>query len=171
MAVNYCIFGSNFFSRLRRAKFLILFGPLFTQIFRIWRHKNIAKIMHVTFCIYPWQFLGLGKNARDTTRDIFWKLVKMPVTLPWRYPWHFWKNLPVTFFFCPWHIFQKCPWHEKYARDNSQKVPMSRAKKCHVEKNKHCPDKESTVKISKRLVQWNVFENLKHGPISQLIHK
>ena len=35
MAVNYCIFGSNFFSRLRRAKFLILFGPLFTQNFRI----------------------------------------------------------------------------------------------------------------------------------------
>ena len=57
------------------------------------------------------------------TRDNFWKC-----------PWHFFKSrhLPVTL---ARDIFEKNnPWHFALARDNSQKMQMSRAKRCHVDK-------------------------------------
>ena len=83
---------------------------------------SIEILLELFFC--PWQFLKMpvtflqkSSVARDTC------------------PWHFWKKLPVTFHACPWHWSKKVPVTCPNARDNSQKVEMSRAKKFHGKKN------------------------------------
>ena len=88
-----------------RANYLKFLRHFWTCWFCPWQRK---------FCL--WQFL---------------KMQQLPVNT---WPWQFSKKLLVAFSDFPWHWSKKLPVTCKNAHNNSQKLEMSRAKKCHGEK-------------------------------------